>query len=106
MSAVTADTGQRIVLKSYADVREAFRQHDLKQALYDAGGAVMADSLITLHGEAHKRRRRVENRLFRRGTFRYWELDLVPGTIEQSFAGPLGAGSADLVPLGPARIML
>src|ERR1700759_2485631 len=105
MSALAADAGHRIVLSSYADVRGAFRQHDLRQALYDAGGAVMADSLITLHGDAHKQRRRVENRLFRRGTFRYWELNLVPGTIEQSFAGPLAAGSADLVQLGRRTIM-
>src|ERR1700744_1800221 len=105
MSALAADAGHRIVLSSYADVRDAFRQHDLRQALYDAGGAVMADSLITLHGDAHKQRRRVENRLFRRGTFRWWELNLVPGTIERSFAGPLAAGSADLVQLGRRTIM-
>lgn len=105
MSALAADAGHRIVLSSYADVRDAFRQHDLRQALYDAGGAVMADSLITLHGDAHKQRRRVENRLFRRGTFRWWELTLVPGTIERSFAGPLAAGSADLVQLGRRTIM-
>ncbi|HEX3750313.1 MAG TPA: cytochrome P450 [Streptosporangiaceae bacterium] len=105
MSALAAGAGHRIVLSGYADVRDAFRQHDLRQALYDAGGAVMADSLITLHGDAHKQRRRVENRLFRRGTFRWWERNLVPGTIEQSFAGPLAAGSADLVQLGRRTIM-
>ena len=27
---------QTITLDGYADVREAFRQHDLEQALYDA----------------------------------------------------------------------
>lgn len=105
MTAVTAGTERRIVLTSYTDVREAFRQRDLKQALYDAGGAVMADSLITLHGDAHKLRRRVENRLFRRGTFRYWELNLVPAAIERSFARPLSRGSADLVQLGRRTIM-
>lgn len=104
MSATAADT-DRIVLSSYAEVREGLRQRDLKQALYDAGGAVMADSLITLHGEAHKVRRRVENRLFRRGTFRWWELNLVPPTIEVSYAPALARGSADLVQLGRRTIM-
>lgn len=94
-----------IVLSRYGDVREALRRHDLEQALYDAGGAVMAGSLITLHGEAHKRRRRVENRLFRRGTFRWWELSLVPGTIEASYAPALAAGRTDLVHLGRRTIM-
>lgn len=105
MSGVAADAGERIVLSRYADVRDGLRQHDLKQALYDAGGAVMADSLITLHGQEHKVRRRVENRLFRRGTFRWWELNLVPGTIEASYARPLAGGSADLVQLGRRTIM-
>jgi cytochrome P450 len=100
-----ARIGERTVLTGYADVRDALRQRDLRQALYDAGGAVMADSLITLHGEAHKRRRRVENRLFRRGTFRWWELHLVPGTIASAYAGPRAAGRADLVRLGRRTIM-
>ena len=86
MSTDTRVTAERVVLTSHADVRDAFRQRDLKQALYDAGGAVMSGSLITLHGDEHKVRRRVENRLFRRGTFRWWELNLVPGTIEQAMA--------------------
>ncbi|MBP2366557.1 cytochrome P450 [Pseudonocardia parietis] len=94
-----------VVLDRYDDVREALRQRDLKQALYDAGGDVMAGSLITLHGEEHKRRRRAENRLFRRGTFRWWELHLVPGTIESSYAAALERGRTDLVHLGRRTIM-
>ncbi len=99
------DPAGPVVLTSYADVREGLRQRDLKQALYDAGAVVMAGSLITLHGDEHKLRRRVENRLFRRGTFRWWELNLVPGTIEHSFASPLAAGRADLARLGRRTIM-
>lgn len=105
MSTTAAQPGERTVLDGYADVRDALRRRDLEQALYHAGGAVMADSLITLHGEAHQRRRRVENRLFRRGTFRWWERHLVPGTIEFAYAGPLADGRADLVRLGRRTIM-
>lgn len=105
MSPTAALAGERIVLRGYADVREALRQRDLEQSLYDAGGAVMAGSLITLHGEAHKHRRRVENRLFRRGTFRWWELHLVPGTIEFAYSRPRAEGRADLVRLGRRTIM-
>lgn len=102
---VTAQVQRPIVLSTYADVREALRARDLKQALYDAGGEVMSGALITLHGDEHRRRRRVENRLFRRGTFRYWELTLVPGTIEASYAPALAAGRTDLVHLGRRTIM-
>jgi len=102
---MTTQDAERVVLTSYLDVRDGLRQRDLKQALYDAGGAVMADSLITLHGDEHRLRRRVENRLFRRGTFRHWELNLVPAIIEQAFTAPLAVGHADLAQLGRRTIM-
>ncbi len=91
---------QELTLSSYDELWDAFRQRDLRQRLYDAGGVVMKDALLDLHGEAHRLRRRVENRLFRRGTFRWWEKELVPGIIEEAFAPSLRAGRADLVQLG------
>ena len=96
---------QTITLDCYADVREAFRQHDLEQALYDAGGVVMADSLLVLHGADHRRRRRVENRLFRRGTFRYWERAFLRDVVRDTLAPFAAAGRADLVELGYRTIM-
>ena len=96
---------QTITLDGYADVREAFRQHDLEQALYDAGGVVMADSLLVLHGADHRRRRRVENRLFRRGTFRYWERAFLRDVVRDTLAPFAAAGRADLVELGYRTIM-
>jgi len=96
---------QTITLDGYADVREAFRQHDLEQALYDAGGVVMADSLLVLHGADHRRRRRVENRLFRRGTFRYWEKAFLRDVVRATLAPFAAAGRADLVELGYRTIM-
>src|SRR4029079_16668796 len=87
------------------DVREAFRQHDLEQALYDAGGGVMADSLLVLHGAGHRRRRRVENRLFRRGTFRYWEKAFLRDVVRDTLAPFAAAGRADLLELGYRTIM-
>ncbi len=102
---MTMQEADRVVLTSYLDVRDGLRQRDLKQALYDAGGAVMAGSLITLHGDEHRLRRRVENRLFRRGTFRHWESNLVPAIIKQAFTAPLAVGHADLAQLGRRTIM-
>ena len=96
---------QTITLDGYADVREAFRRHDLEQALYDAGGVVMADSLLVLHGADHRRRRRVENRLFRRGTFRYWEKAFLRDVVRDTLAPFAAAGRADLVELGYRTIM-
>jgi cytochrome P450 len=96
---------QTITLDRYADVREAYRQHDLEQALYDAGGVVMADSLLVLHGAEHRKRRRVENRLFRRGTFRYWEKAFLRDVVRDTLAPFAAAGRADLIELGYRTVM-
>jgi cytochrome P450 len=96
---------ETITLDGYADVREAFRSHDLEQALYDAGGVVMADSLLVLHGAEHRRRRRVENRLFRRGTFRYWEKAFLRDVVRDTLAPFVAAGRADLIELGYRTVM-
>ena len=51
------------------------------QALYDAGYTVMGDVLLTLHGEAHSRRRMVEFSVFGRGFFRHYESVVFPATL-------------------------
>lgn len=94
-----------ITLDRYADVRDAYRQHDLEQALYDAGGVVMADCLLVLHGAAHRTRRRVENRLFRRGTFRYWEKAFLRDVVRDTLVPFRDAGHADLIELGYRTVM-
>ncbi len=89
-----------LTLTTFAELWDGLRQRDLRQGLYDAGEVVMKDALLDLHGDAHKLRRRVENRLFRRGTFRWWESELVPRIIDEAFAPSVRAGRADLVQLG------
>jgi len=95
----------RVVLTSYREVREAFRQRDLAQAQYDVSAVVMAGTIMTLHGDDHRLRRRVENRLFRRGTFRWWEMNLVPSIVAESLAPFLAEGRADLIRLGHRTTM-
>lgn len=79
---------------------EALRRKELRQALYDEGAVVMADCLLTLHGDAHRDRRRLENRLFRREVFETWERDLLGHTIATTLTPFVRAGRADLVVLG------
>ena len=86
------DRRTQVTLTTFAELWDGLRQRDLRQRLYDAGGVVMKDALLDLHGDAHKLRRRVENRLFRRGTFRWWESELVPQIIDEAFAPSLRAG--------------
>jgi cytochrome P450 len=96
---------QTITLDRYADVRDAFRQHDLRQDMYDAGGLVMADCLLVLHGAEHRVRRRVENRLFRRGTFRHWEREFLHDVVHDTLRPFVAAGRGDLVEIGYRTVM-
>ena len=96
---------QTITLDRYSDVRDAFRQHDLRQDMYDAGGLVMADCLLVLHGAEHRVRRRVENRLFRRGTFRHWEHEFLRDVVRDTLAPFVDAGHGDLVEIGYRTVM-
>jgi cytochrome P450 len=94
-----------IVVSSFAEAREVYRQRDLRQGLYDAGAVVMDGVLVNLHGEEHKRRRRIENRTFRRDTFDHYENEMFPGIVEQTLAPHVAAGHADLVHFGHALML-
>ena len=82
-------TAPPIVLNTFADAHEAYRNKDLRQALYDAGEVVMSGVLVNLHGEEHRNRRRVENRMFRREVFEAYERELFPQVTAETLASDL-----------------
>lgn len=92
-------------ITDWATARDAYRQKDLRQALYDAGEVIMADVLVNLHGDEHRDRRRLENRLFRRDTFELYERELFPPIIAETLAPEVAAGRAELVDLGHRLMM-
>jgi cytochrome P450 len=91
---------EAIVISSFAEAREVYRERDLRQGLYDAGAVVMDGVLVNLHGDEHKQRRRIENRTFRRATFDHYEKDLFPGVVERTLAPHAANGGTDLVSFG------
>jgi cytochrome P450 len=88
---------QTFTVTSYEVAKDCYRNKDLRQALYDAGEVIMADVLVNLHGDAHRNRRRLENRLFRRDTFMFYERELFPAIIAETLAPHLAAGRSELV---------
>jgi len=94
-----------IEIVGYEQAREVYRQKDLRQALYDAGEVVMADVLVNLHGDEHRARRRLENRLFRRETHLRYERELFPPIVEATLAPHVAAGRAELVGLSHQMMM-
>jgi cytochrome P450 len=78
----------------------ALRHPDLAQCMYDAGAVVMDQVLLSLHGEAHRVRRLLEFRVFRRNFFAYYEHEVFPPTLEATLAPYLAAGRANLIEFG------
>lgn len=96
---------QVFTINTYDDAKDAYRHKDLRQALYDEGDVVMGDVLVNLHGDEHRSRRRLENRLFRRDTFQTYERDMFPTIIEETLKPYVAEGRAELVHLGHAMNM-
>jgi cytochrome P450 len=94
-----------IRLTTYADCRDAFRQKDLRQALYDEGWRLMTGVIVNLHGDEHKARRRLENRLFRRDTFAWFEREVIPAVIEEVVAPAAATGRVDLLEVARRTMM-
>ncbi len=95
----------RIVVSTNEDALAVLRRKSMRQALYDAGAPVMADCLLDLHAEAHRDRRRLENRLFRRATFEHFERTVLPAAIASTLAPAIAAGSGDLIAIGYRTVM-
>ncbi len=94
-----------VTVGTYEGARDAFRQKQLRQALYDAGEVVMADVLVNLHGDEHRARRRLENRLFRRDTQQRYERSLFPPIVAETLAPHVATGRAELVSLSHQLMM-
>ena len=90
---------------TFTEAQECYRHKDLRQALYDAGEVIMSDVIVNLHGDEHRARRRLENRLFRRDTFQYYERELFPEIIAATLAPYLSDGKAELVSFGHQMMM-
>jgi cytochrome P450 len=85
---------------SYAGAVEVLRHPEMIQALYDAGAVVMHKTLLTLHGEEHRLRRLLENRVFRKDFLAYYEREVFPPTLKATLAPYLEAGRMDLIDFG------
>ena len=88
------------IISTFAGAQNALLSPDLKQALYEAGGVIMDDTLVTLHGDAHRKRRTTEFRVFSRGFFRHYEKEVFPATLQKTLQPFVEAGGGDLIDLG------
>jgi cytochrome P450 len=95
---VTVRETAGVHLESFQEVREALRQDDLRQALYNEA-PFMQEALISLHGDGHRRRRRAEQPLFSRDALGLRETTVV-AIAERTLRPFREAGKADLMRFG------
>jgi cytochrome P450 len=94
-----------VTVSTFEDARATYRNKELRQALYDEGEVIMGDVLVNLHGDEHRARRRLENRLFRRDTFSHYEQELFPAIIKQTLQPHVAAGRTELVEFSHEMMM-
>jgi len=92
-------------IEGYQQVYQALCNPHLKQSLYDAGAVIMADTLLTLHGEAHTRRRHLALRVFQRDFARHYERGVFPATVARTLGHFHGRNPLDLVAFGHSVTM-
>ena len=61
-------------ISDYETIKDAMVNRDLKQALYDEGKVIMDGVLLTLHGEEHHKRRKLEHKVFQRDYFKLYPI--------------------------------
>lgn len=88
------------VISDAVQISAGLRHPDLRQALYDEGAVIMDQTLLTLHGDKHRKRRLLEFRVFRRDFFHWYERTVFPATLAHSMAPDIAAGRSELVDIG------
>ena len=89
-----------VTISRIPDALAALRNENLAQSLYDEGKVIMDGTLLTLHGEAHRKRRVLEFRVFRRSFFRYYETEVFPRALAEVLRPTVAAGRCNLVDFG------
>lgn len=102
MATGVADKG--MVISDYASVHMVLNSDDFSRSVdrerFELGNS-LEDVVLVLDGVAHRDRRRVENRLFRRDTLTLYEHELFPSIIEETLTSTVVPGRPfDLMRLG------
>ena len=92
-------------ITDYQHAAKTLRQNDLRQGLYDEGAVLMDGVLVNLHGEKHRARRGLENKVFRRGFFQHYEKEVFPDTLRSTIDEFVSDGGGDLVEFGFRSLM-
>lgn len=82
-------------VNAFAQAEPALRLPDLKQALYE-DPIFLPTTVVGLHGEEHREKRRVVQSLFTREFFRQYQNRVFPKALAETLAPAVAAGGGDL----------
>ena len=92
-------------ITDYKIASKVLRQRNLRQGLYDEGAVLMDGVLVNLHGDRHKARRGLENKVFRRDFFHFYEQEVFPASLQATIDRFVAEGGGDLVDFGFRAMM-
>lgn len=82
-------------VNAFAEAEPTLRLPDLKQALYE-DPIFLPTTVVGLHGEEHREKRRVVQSLFTREFFRQYQNRVFPKALAETLAPAVAAGGGDL----------
>ncbi|MDO9525614.1 MAG: cytochrome P450 [Gemmobacter sp.] len=88
------------IVTDYQEITRVLADRGMRQALYDEGGVVMDDVLLTLHGDEHRKRRLLEFSILRKEYFAYYEANVFPPALDQVLIPLSSGGGMDLTDFG------
>jgi cytochrome P450 len=100
-----SSTAAMVRLTTYADAREALRHRELREATHDEALFLLDNTVLVLHGDAHTRRRRVENRAFRRDILGHFERDQLADIFQETVGPFIEQSEGNLVEIAHRLVM-
>jgi cytochrome P450 len=94
---------ETITITGYEAIKAAFTNTDLSRSLdrerFERGN-IKEGTLSVLHGEEHRDRRKIENRLFRREMYELYEYELFPDIVHHTLDRFIDPHESDLMEIG------
>ena len=82
---------------AYQNAEATLKIPTLMQALYDADPIFLPQTVVCLHGDAHREKRKAVLSVFTRDFFRDYQNRVFPGALAESLAPVQAAGRGDMV---------
>lgn len=84
-------------VRNYKESEATLKIPTLRQSLYDAGAVLLENTVVNLHGEAHKEKRSVVQNVLRRDFFIHYQNNIFPRALKETLDPCLKAGGGDMV---------